>query len=148
MKYDKDLGISYEELERKFRTFLDENKCWSRADKEVIKIFKLEFKKDIRTFQRWRKNLLLSIRMFEDSNHKYRQIINNNICYFCETTEELIIHHLNKNRKNNTPQNLLTLCPKCHHRLHKICDKITTDRTTLRQKYRADNLKQLKGGKE
>ena len=120
-----------EKLEKKFRSFLDKNNCWNRANKKIHNLFRKEFNLNLRTFQRWRRNLLLGISMLEDSNHKYRKIIDRNSeCYFCETKKELSVHHIDQNRDNNMKENLLLLCPKCHHRLHRITTKKTTDETT------------------
>ena len=30
----------------------------------------------------------------------------------------LVVHHRDRNRKNNSPENLETLCSNCHHRIH------------------------------
>jgi len=32
---------------------------------------------------------------------------------------QLDVHHIDKNRKNNDPMNLKTLCANCHRLLHK-----------------------------
>lgn len=54
-----------------------------------------------------------------------REIINNRIrekdnyqCQFCFTNNNLHVHHLDKNRKNNKETNLMTLCYECHRKLH------------------------------
>lgn len=39
-------------------------------------------------------------------------------CYFCERTCKLDRHHIDMNRRNNHPKNLLDICRKCHLRLH------------------------------
>lgn len=109
------------EIETKFMKFLEENNCWNRATEEILIKFEKEFNKNRRTFQRWRKNLLLGISMFEDSNHKYRTYINRKKeCYFCEEKNDLVVHHIDEDRNNNKEQNLLVLCPKCYHRLHQL----------------------------
>ena len=40
-------------------------------------------------------------------------------CQKCEATNDLLLHHLDKNNKNNNPRNLITLCGKCHLNLHR-----------------------------
>lgn len=42
------------------------------------------------------------------------------ICILCETENKkvLIVHHIDKNRKNNTPQNLIWICRNCHFLVH------------------------------
>lgn len=41
-------------------------------------------------------------------------------CYFCQSRNYLIIHHIDKNRQNNKKNNRLRLCARCHSKLHKI----------------------------
>jgi len=123
MKYDKDLRIGYLEVEKKFKIFLDKYECWGRATNKVLEEYNKEFKRDKRTFQRWRKNLLLNVDMFKGTEKYRKNIDRNSECYFCETKKELQIHHKDKNRQNNDKNNLLILCPKCHHRLHLLLDK-------------------------
>lgn len=146
MKYDTNLNIDYQELEERFRQFLDKYECWNRATNGILKLFEKDFKKNTRTFQRWRRNLLLGNRMFEDTNAKYRTFLGIQGCYFCEVKKELVVHHLDRNRDNNQEGNLLVLCPKCHHRLHQLYDKITIDKKTYSPK--CYMLNELKGGNE
>jgi 5-methylcytosine-specific restriction endonuclease McrA len=39
-------------------------------------------------------------------------------CAVCGSTEKLNIHHKDRDRSNNDPENLETLCPSCHMKLH------------------------------
>lgn len=54
----------------------------------------------------------------------YREILDRNnvpkICRLCGTKDErvLIVHHLDKNRTNNIPENLIRLCCNCHFLIH------------------------------
>lgn len=41
------------------------------------------------------------------------------ICGFNSCKEILGIHHIDKNNKNNNPDNLMVLCPNCHSMQHK-----------------------------
>lgn len=46
-------------------------------------------------------------------------------CECCNiNTMDLLIHHKNRNRKNNTARNLKILCNKCHDKEHEI-ERIT-----------------------
>ena len=39
-------------------------------------------------------------------------------CEMCGATSRIGLHHKDRNRTNNSPENLQTLCPICHTRLH------------------------------
>jgi len=42
-----------------------------------------------------------------------------NECYYCKTTENLQVHHIDRNRNNNTLENLRIVCARCHmHKEH------------------------------
>lgn len=41
-----------------------------------------------------------------------------NRCAICNATKGLQVHHINKNSRNNTKENLIRLCTKCHHDIH------------------------------
>lgn len=45
---------------------------------------------------------------------KHRKLL----CENCQSTEHLQIHHKDENWKNNSPENLQTLCRTCHMKLH------------------------------
>lgn len=40
--------------------------------------------------------------------------------YKCKNTTDLIVHHYNKNKKDNRLENLVTLCRSCHTKLHNL----------------------------
>lgn len=44
-------------------------------------------------------------------------------CVLCESTKRLHVHHIDEDPLNNRAVNLVTLCPKCHHRVHFSDDK-------------------------
>jgi len=48
----------------------------------------------------------------------YRKF-NKGYCEDCHTDEDLQVHHLDKNRKNNAVDNLKTLCRTCHWTYHR-----------------------------
>jgi len=50
-------------------------------------------------------------------------IYNRDGCYFCNSLDNLIIHHIDKNRFDNSPKNRVTLCQKCHLRLHYLMER-------------------------
>lgn len=39
-------------------------------------------------------------------------------CEHCGTSQALQVHHKDRNRKNNEPENLETLCATCHMKMH------------------------------
>lgn len=39
-------------------------------------------------------------------------------CFFCGSQDNIEVHHEDKNRRHNTPENLKPLCRKCHHAVH------------------------------
>ena len=45
-------------------------------------------------------------------------------CFLCglEDKEIMVVHHIDKNRKNNKPENLKWLCPNCHYLVHHYKD--------------------------
>ena len=46
-------------------------------------------------------------------------------CVCCDKAAKLCVHHIDKNVRNNNPQNLITLCTGCHSCFHsKECYKI------------------------
>lgn len=55
-------------------------------------------------------------------------------CEICNLHDDdvLIRHHIDSNRKNNNPDNIIILCANCHLRTHK---------RNFRKKYKTINLK-------
>jgi len=39
-------------------------------------------------------------------------------CESCGSTERIGVHHMDEDRTNNSPENLRTLCPRCHTTWH------------------------------
>ncbi len=79
--------------------------------------------------KRWRK------RIFINSN-KGKHLMLNPICLACSDKKALVPHHKDGNSSNNDPKNFITLCRKCHTRLHNF----------LRlEKFFGDKLEILKG---
>lgn len=83
----------------------------------------------------WRNTIL-----FAGENHSnwkfgtsaYRRILESTdrekICTLCKTTDTriLVVHHLDKNRKNNKLSNLIWLCHNCHYLVHHYKDVYNT----------------------
>jgi len=50
----------------------------------------------------------------------YRKLIKRDICILCGETNKhyLCIHHIDEDRYNNEPSNLLIVCQSCHRKIH------------------------------
>lgn len=51
-------------------------------------------------------------------------------CEDCQSTSNLVVHHIDEDISNNMPHNLKTLCRRCHQVEHK-CWKNLPDRTGM-----------------
>lgn len=51
-------------------------------------------------------------------NRKVALARDENTCQCCGENEVKIVHHIDCNKKNNSPSNLITLCGQCHLSLH------------------------------
>lgn len=63
------------------------------------------------------KKLYLSKRYFGGN----RDLVMNRdgfVCQNCGTGKNLCVHHIDKNKQNNNPNNLITLCNLCHLEKH------------------------------
>lgn len=49
------------------------------------------------------------------------------VCEWCGSKDNLLVHHLDENRYNNDINNLITICKRCHQAHHTVRD-ITTGR--------------------
>jgi rRNA maturation endonuclease Nob1 len=49
---------------------------------------------------------------------------NERLCYFCERNISLEVHHIDRDRKNDSFNNYLLMCRRCHRKLHKIYAKV------------------------
>lgn len=56
------------------------------------------------------------VKGFAQSIHIYGKIICNR-CH-SDDIDILCVHHIDKNRKNNSYENLETLCANCHYKIH------------------------------
>ena len=61
-----------------------------------------------------------SRKMVQADSHRWRarQIHARILCSECGRTDNLHVHHKDRNPANNDPQNLVTLCASCHLKLH------------------------------
>jgi hypothetical protein len=74
----------------------------------------------------WRNQLYIGERHknFTTGESSYRAVMNRaripKMCSLCKTTDSrlLAVHHIDKNRKNNKPENLTWLCHNCHFLVH------------------------------
>ncbi len=95
-----------------------------------------------------------------DGRSTYRQKIKIEMCYYCKSKEKLIIHHIDKNRLNNSKNNLRVLCNSCHNSLHHkgkegswkgknipLITKIKISKTKL-AKYRSGEISPWNKGKK
>ena len=76
------------------------------------------------------------LKMFVKERDRYQ-------CRFCGKDGNLVVHHIDGNKFNNEPENLLTLCSRCHGNLNKQDCELPaidmtkfTDRPILELKYR------------
>lgn len=61
--------------------------------------------------------------MFKDGLTDYRSIFyrdnpNQKSCEICCSDRFLVVHHMDRNRKNNDPSNMIMLCKSCHAKVH------------------------------
>lgn len=75
---------------------------------------------------RWRNTLFIGKKHANwiDGRQAYKSVLSRNkvppICRICRTHDRrvLVVHHIDKNRKNNIISNLTWLCHNCHHLVH------------------------------
>lgn len=54
---------------------------------------------------------------------KYKAIYARNICSLCKAHSDCDVHHINGNHGDNSLQNCIVVCRKCHSRIHLISRK-------------------------
>lgn len=62
---------------------------------------------------------------FKDGLSHYKDNYNrlhpeDNCCAICGSTRCLVVHHVDMNRKNNHPDNLVKICRSCHAQVHRL----------------------------
>lgn len=116
------VGLSRERIRQRVeRATLDGKKVishleWWRKKKEarekVINLFKKSCAWDIFPYAAARSYLVRA------KMTKLGFLKNCEVCNWKKYPEILVIHHIDKNRKNNHPNNLIVLCPICHNLIH------------------------------
>ena len=48
------------------------------------------------------------------------RLIKRDVCSLCGSVDNLEIHHIDRNLRNNSEDNVMCLCSRCHHLYHKI----------------------------
>ena len=54
----------------------------------------------------------------------YRDNPQQRFCEICGGDQHLVIHHLDRNRKNNNPENLVMVCRSCHAKVHGLASNL------------------------
>lgn len=76
---------------------------------------------------------------WKNGESAYRRILKASgrleICTLCETSDKrvLMVHHFDKNRKNNKITNLIWLCNNCHYLVHHYNDEAIKLRELIKQ---------------
>jgi hypothetical protein len=107
-------------------------KDWVRKNPERRKEHKQrEYKKNFKRYQKnaklyQQRNIERLKRYWSDwhrdksFNGKHKEVLDRdkNKCLLCGSKKMIIIHHIDHNNKNNDINNLVTLCRRCHPRIH------------------------------
>ena len=68
---------------------------------------------------------------YGENNHQFKDGLSNyrgnflrdnpqqRCCEICGDDRNIVIHHLDQNRRNNKPENLIMLCKSCHAKVHR-----------------------------
>lgn len=60
---------------------------------------------------------------YKDGRSHYKDVFNRenpdvSECEICGSQRYLVVHHIDKNRKNNARENLVKVCRSCHSKIH------------------------------
>lgn len=57
---------------------------------------------------------------------KYEEVLHrdNGKCVLCGNKKSIIVHHIDEDRSNNVVENLVTLCRRCHPKVHYSKQKV------------------------
>lgn len=107
-------------------------KCYS-CGKEVYKTQKALRVSKSKTYfcnkscqTKWRNSVFIGVKHanYKNGLHSYRSVMSRNkvpkVCKICKTIDEriLAVHHIDRDRKNNSVLNLVWLCHNCHFLVH------------------------------
>lgn len=53
---------------------------------------------------------------------EYRSLVTVDKCEVCGSTKNLLVHHIDHNRRHNYKENLMVLCKRCHQNHHCVRD--------------------------
>ena len=76
--------------------------------------------------------MILPIRMEQEFRRKIRERQDNK-CFTCGKENPRTIHHRDSNSDNNSEDNLVLLCGKCHKKLNRVRDIIRGAKPTLQK---------------
>lgn len=74
-------------------------------------------KKQANTLRKYHHNNGDSKTILKEDTSEYQKY-KKSYCEICNTTEDLEVHHIDHNRTNNFPINLITVCSSCHQSIH------------------------------
>jgi hypothetical protein len=63
----------------------------------------------------------------------YRRFLKKEKCEICESVKQLVVHHKDRNRYNNSLNNLIILCRSCHAKEHDTIKHITSSSVFYQQ---------------
>lgn len=46
------------------------------------------------------------------------------VCYICQSEENIVVHHINGDRDDNSMDNIIPVCEKHHHQIHSNSDEL------------------------
>lgn len=64
----------------------------------------------------------------------------NYTCQMCGLKVNLCVHHLDMNKLNNKPANLITLCIFCHAKMHTFLKRVKRIETANENEYEEDEF--------
>jgi len=59
------------------------------------------------------------LRGYKTAPNRVRIMMANNRCDICGSADKLVVHHKDKNSRNNNRDNLMKICSNCHVEIHK-----------------------------